>query len=293
MKSTIYIAFFCVGYTYTDTKTAGKNILVNNPTQNNPQLIKNIVYGLNTSQQLDIYFPDSSKKNNKTIVYIHGGAWCAGDKTEATHWAKYFQNIGYTFVCINYRLTHTRETYIHPAQINDIDAAINFIVSKSIEWKIEKDKLIIMGASAGGHLALLYAYKYNFGKKIKLCISLCSIIYLTDQSLLKADLGDMNGGTMVSWYIGDTITNKVVQWKSASPLYNISQTSVPTFFVHGKKDEIIPYGQSVKAYKLLQNFKIASRLILLDSANHDLLSINLTGEFNEIHKFVKNNLNDG
>ena len=292
LKNIIYIVFFCVGCTYADNKTDGKNDLVNHPTQSNARLIQNVAYGLNSSQQLDIYFPDSSKKNNRTIVYVHGGAWYAGDKTEAKHWAKYFQNIGYTFVCINYRLTHTQENYIHPAQIHDIDAAINFILSKSIEWEIQNDKLIIMGASAGGHLALLYAYKYNYDKKIKLGISLCGILDLTDKSLLKADLGDMNGGSMVSWYIGDTITNKVEQWKRASPLYNISQTSVPTFFVHGKKDEIIPYEQSVKAYKLLQNLKIASRLILLDSVDHDLLSINLTEEFNEIHKFITINLND-
>ena len=253
-------------------------------------LFQNISYGLNNNQKLDIYFPDSSNKNSRTIIYVHGGAWCAGDKTEAVHWANYFQKLGYTFICINYRLTHTKENNIHPAQIQDIDTALHFILSKSSEWEIQKDNVIIMGASAGGHLALLYAYKYNKDKKIKLAISLCSILDLTDKKLLTADLGDMNGGTMISWYIGDTIPHKFQQWRNASPLYNISQTTVPTFFVHGKADEIIPYQQSVKAYRLLQDYNIPSQLSLLDNVDHDLLGVNLAREFNKVDIFIKTNL---
>ncbi|MDO9375643.1 MAG: alpha/beta hydrolase [Ferruginibacter sp.] len=285
MKKIIDIIFIFAGCTFADRNTGREHQV-----QNNLILLQNVAYGLNTSQSLDIYFPGSDTKNSKTIIYVHGGAWYAGDKTEATHWAKYFQKIGYTFICINYRLTHTQENNIHPAQINDIDTAINFILSKSIEWDINKDQLIILCSSPGGHLTLLYAYKYNTDMKIKLGISLCSIIDLTDETVLKADLGEMNGGTMVSWYIGDTVTKEFEKCKIASPLFNISKTSVPTFFVHGKKDQIIPYQQSVKAYTLLKEFKIASELSLIDSADHDLLSIDLASEFKKIDQFIKNNI---
>lgn len=281
---------FHFGCTSADNNSAGKNSLADNQLQKHTGTIQNISYGLDSSQQLDIYFPDSLSKNNRTIVYVHGGAWYAGDKTEATHWAKYFQDKGYTFISINYRLTHTVANNVHPAQIHDIDAAINFILSKSLDWGIPKDKLTIMGASAGGHLALLYAYKYNRDKKIKLAISLCSILNLTDRKLLLADLGDMNGGTMVSWFIGDTITNKLGQWIDSSPLYSISKQSVPTFFVHGKKDQIIPFQQSVEAYKLLQQLKIPARLSLLENVDHDLLSIDMASEFNRIDTFIRINL---
>lgn len=292
LKKVFYILCFCLSCTTPGYKSQDKNILGGNELQKNAGLIQNVSYGPDSSHLLDIYFPDSAATNNHTIVYIHGGAWYAGDKTEATHWAKYFQNKGYTFICINYRLTHTSQNNIHPAQIHDINDAVNFMISKSAEWKIQKDKLIIMGASAGGHLALLYAYKYNGDKKIKLAISLCGILNLADSVLLKADLGDINGGTMVSWYMGDTITNKFEQWKSASPLFNISPTAVPTFFIHGKRDDIIPFEQSVAAYKNFQHLKIPSRLILLDSADHDLLSIDLSEEFNKVDEFIKSNSGD-
>ncbi len=293
LKNIFYIFYFSliVGCTSSDNNINGSTsqvLATSEPIKKED--FQNISYGLNASQKLDIYFPDSSNKNNRTIIYIHGGAWYAGDKTEAVHWAIYFKKLGYTFICINYRLTHTKENNIHPSQIQDIDTALNFILSKSSKWKIQKDEMIIMGASAGGHLALLYAYKYNNDKKIKLAISLCSILDLTDKRLLKANLGDINGGTMISWYIGDTITNKFREWRNAGPLYNISKTTIPTIFVHGKEDQIIPYQQSVKAYKLLQSFKIPSQLILLNNVDHDLLSIDLTNEFNKVDIFIRENI---
>ncbi|WP_407520725.1 alpha/beta hydrolase [Lacibacter sp. MH-610] len=254
-----------------------------------PQL-EDLSYGVHNSQKLDVYLPDSSANNKMIILYVHGGAWYAGDKTEAVHWANYFQKAGYTFICMNYRLTHTDENFTHPAQMQDIDSALHFISAKSTEWSFNKDRLIIMGASAGAHLALLYAYRYNTDKKVKLAVSLCGISDLTDEKMLNADLGNINGGTMTTWYMGDTITNNLSRWKNASPLFQISKESVPTYLIHGKEDEIIPHQQSVKVHTRLQEYKIPAELRLLPRVTHDLLSIDLSSEFNSIHQFIELNI---
>lgn len=147
-----------------------------------------------------------------------------------------------------------------------------------------------MGASAGAHLALLYAYRYNTDKKVKLAVSLCGISDLTDEKMLNADLGNINGGTMTTWYMGDTITNNLSRWKNASPLFQISKESVPTYLIHGKEDEIIPHQQSVKVHTRLQEYKIPAELRLLPRVTHDLLSIDLSSEFNSIHQFIELNI---
>jgi acetyl esterase/lipase len=290
LKRIFYLILF-YGCTSSDnTRDKQNNVSDSSISTNVEGIIHDISYGVHESQKFDIYLPSTRKQNKTTIFYVHGGAWYAGDKTEAIHWAKYFQELGYTFICLNYRLTHTKENYTHPTQLNDIDSSITYVLKKSIDWDIDKERCVIMGASAGGHLALLYAYKYNNFKRIKLAIALCSILNLTDEKLLNADLGDINGETMISWYIGDTKTNKLQYLLSASPLFNISQTSVPTVFLHGKEDEIVPYQQSVAAYNQLQRWKIPSELISLDSVDHDLLSINLTKQFNQIDSFIKTTL---
>ena len=245
-------------------------------------------YGTHNDHTIDVYFPNSKNKNDVTIFYVHGGWWNAGDKREAVHWAEYFQNLGYTVICLNYRLTNTSEKNIHPAQVNDIATAIQFSLTKS-DWHLNKDRCIIMGPSAGGHLAALYAYAYNKYRNIKIAVILCGILNLTDERLINTDLGGFNGGTMISRLIGDSI-NSSFKWKAASPLFYISTASVPTIFVHGKKDEIVPYEQSVTAYNQLKGHKIATELILLDTVDHDLLSIDLSQQFNRIDQFIKSNL---
>jgi acetyl esterase/lipase len=252
--------------------------------------IRNIDYGSMKDQRLDIYFPRDLNKKNTTIFYVHGGAWHGGDKGEANEWGLFFQKLGYTFISLNYRLTHTKEANIHPAQINDIDDAIDFVSKQAHHWGIDKKRFVIMGASAGAHLALLYAYKYNRKHEIKLAVSLCGVLDLTDKKMLSADVGDISGDTMVGWLIGDRKTSQKKDREAASPAKQIGRTTVPTFFIHGKDDEVIPYEQSVNAYATLQRLQIPSQLILLDNTHHDLLSRNMAKEFKTVDSFIMKHL---
>ena len=259
--------------------------------KNKKQTILDLPYGTHPYQKMDVYLPANHNKNTRSLFYIHGGGWYAGDKNEAEHWYKYFQKSGYAVVCINYRLAHTSENNIYPSQIIDIDSAINFALNKSAEWNISKTKTIIMGASAGAQLALLYAYKFNQNKKIKAAISFCGALDLTDPKFINADMDkETKLGTILTWYLGDTITNKRRLWKDASPINHISKSSVATFFLHGKSDEKIPYQQSVRAYNALKSFAINSQLVLLENTHHDLLSLNLTDQLKKVNKFIRVNV---
>ena len=252
------------------------------------RIIIDLPYGSHPEQKMDIYLPANHNKNTRTIFYIHGGGWYAGDKNEAEHWYKYFQKSGYAVICINYRLTHTSANNIYPSQITDIDSAISFALNKSEEWSISKTRTIIMGASAGAQMALLYAYKFNDGKKIKAAISFCGALDLTDPKFINADMDKgTNFGTILTWYLGDTITKKPKLWKDASPINFISKSSVPTFFLHGISDEKIPYLQSAKAYSILKSFEVNCELVLLKNVNHDLLSLNLTEQLKRIDRFIR------
>ncbi len=249
-------------------------------------IMRDIKYGTDSLHTLDMYFPSPLKNNHILIIYIHGGGWYSGNKREASHWADYFQNKGYTVGSIDYRLTNMPEKNFHPTQMSDIDNALRFLVSKSSNYNFDSTKIIIMGFSAGAHLAMMYGYKYDSNKIIKAAISLCGIIDLTDQQLLNADLGDIGGSKMVSLFIGDTPLN-IPKRQAASPVFNIDEYSPPTYFVHGKNDDIVPFQQSVKATEVLKKYDISTAIDLLENTNHNLLSINLSSSFNKIDSFIK------
>ncbi|HEV7620406.1 MAG TPA: alpha/beta hydrolase, partial [Flavisolibacter sp.] len=126
------------------------------------QTIRNIHYGPDTAQCMDIYLPEGRNTDKtKILVLIHGGGWNGGNKSD---FSSYIDSLKlrmpeYAIFNINYRLVNSQTLF--PAQENDIRSALNFIVSKDDDYQVNKTKVVLLGASAGAHLALLQAYKYN------------------------------------------------------------------------------------------------------------------------------------
>ena len=112
------------------------------------QDLLSVSYGAHVRNSLDIYLPEKRDLKTPVIVLIHGGSWLSGDKSAFTDFAKYWRDKGYAAATMNYRYTNTPEKNIHPAQVHDIAKAIEFISSKSSDWKISSDKFALQGASA-------------------------------------------------------------------------------------------------------------------------------------------------
>jgi len=98
---------------------------------------------------LDLYLPGSESLNG-IIVWIHGGAWRSGSKDKLPVIG--LVEKGWTVASIDYRLSGQAR---FPAQIHDIKAAIRFLRAKSQEYGYRSENVLIMGSSAGGHLAAL------------------------------------------------------------------------------------------------------------------------------------------
>ena len=106
------------------------------------------------SLTLDLYLPADpvTEQLPPLIVWVHGGAWRAGSK-EKMPLGSLLEH-GYAIASTNYRLSPVAK---FPAQVHDIKAAIRFLrgQSDSKRWRYNKEKIIIAGSSAGGHLAAL------------------------------------------------------------------------------------------------------------------------------------------
>ena len=86
------------------------------------------------------------------VVYIHGGGWRDGDKKDVPEFLeKGLFDAGISLISINYRLSQQAP---HPAQLEDVTRAIQFVRHKAASWHIDPDRMAVMGESAGAHLAL-------------------------------------------------------------------------------------------------------------------------------------------
>ncbi|WP_236719794.1 alpha/beta hydrolase [Neobacillus mesonae] len=112
-----------------------------------------VTYGEEPRQKLDVYAPnDGGSKLHPVIVYVHGGGWMRGDKSNVGDKPAFFTNKGYVFVSVNYRLS-PKATYDEMA--NDVSTAVKWVYEHAEQYHIDTSKINLMGHSAGGHLVTL------------------------------------------------------------------------------------------------------------------------------------------
>ena len=108
----------------------------------------------------DLYEPesDTTRQNRPAILAIHGGAWRGGDKAWGQQFAEEFCPYGYVVFAINYRLAG-RPNSTWPAQIEDVQHALQYIRANAPRFRIDPARIASLGVSAGGHLATMVALR--------------------------------------------------------------------------------------------------------------------------------------
>lgn len=132
-----------------------------NWTDETGKIYSDISYGELETNKFDLYVPkDNSKKSYGLIVYLHAGGFRTGDKTDDAETLKYYTSKGYVTAGINYTLnTDDTPDYNIKTMSEEIKNAMPVVVSKAKELGYNIDGITMSGGSAGGCLALLYAYR--------------------------------------------------------------------------------------------------------------------------------------
>lgn len=101
---------------------------------------------------MDLYLPDDDELAHPTVMFIHGGAWRGGDKDHARNMGPRLARSGYTVASINYRLLPDG---VFPNNFTDCVCALAYLRAHAEELAIDPDQIVVMGYSAGAHLASL------------------------------------------------------------------------------------------------------------------------------------------
>jgi acetyl esterase/lipase len=243
-----------------------------------------LAYGPDPKQKLDLFVPPAADPDTTlTMVLIHGGGWTGGDKADFSDYIKEFQQRfpSYAFASVNYRLV-TQTTNFFPAQENDVTASMEYLKEKASMYKLS-GQFILLGASAGGHLALLQAYKHNDVVASKAVVSffgptdLVKLYQETDSSLLNG----LKGAASVS----PELLNRVLA--ESSPINYVSASAPPTLLLHGDKDSIVPVNQAQLLHAKLDSSGVRNELAVYKGEGHGWLGNNLVDSFNRLEAFLK------
>ncbi len=101
-----------------------------------------------------MHVPEGDGSKLPLIIFIHGGAWSAGDKSDVSPIAKFLADQGYAVINMNYRLL---PDFSYPAPLEDIQMVLQWAKQHSEEYRIDTARIGMSGHSAGGHLCSLYA----------------------------------------------------------------------------------------------------------------------------------------
>ena len=250
-------------------------------------------YGVDAHQKMDIYLPaNRSAGTTKVIILIHGGGWTSGDKSDFTNGGLIdtLKNRlpDYAIVNINYRLATLPATNPFPTQELDVKSAVDFIYGNRSYYVIS-DKFVLLGASAGGHLALLEAYKYHSPVNIKAVVDFYG----------PTDMADMynNPGSYPSLAIAvlfnyTTPATNPTGYQQSSPIFYANATSCPTIILQGALDPLVnPTTQSLALKNKLTAALVTNEYDLYPLVAHGPWDVATTTDaINKIQVFLTANV---
>lgn len=253
----------------------------NPDTVNGQQL--NVAYGNELQQKMDIYLPaDRTLQHTKVLIMIHGGGWASGDKSDFNEAIPVIRQRlpDYAVFNLNYRLA-TTDNNRFPAQEDDIRAAIQFIYDQRIRFRIS-DRFVLLGASAGGHLALLQSYKYNNPVKPRAVIS-----FFGPADLISLYNDNATAAFLLNFALGATPAQATTLYTLSSPVTFVHAGCPPTLLLQGGQDELVPPSQANILLAALEANGVTSKYVYYPSEGHGWTGSNLVDSYEKITAFLE------
>jgi acetyl esterase/lipase len=217
------------------------------------------------AQVLDLWVPAATGPV-PLVVYVHGGAWQAGDRTEVRTKRAALLDAGFAVATVDYRLSG-EATW--PAQIQDVKAAVRFLRAGAHTYGIDPDRIAAWGSSAGGHLVAVLATtgdrttelddlslgEPDTSSAVQAVVAWYPPVDLDRMQSMEDDgvpcdprFDHSSASSPESRLLGDLVGSVPAQVDSADPTWwlgSAAPDAVPPFSIaHGDADCVVPVQQS-------------------------------------------------
>ena len=238
----------------------------------------NVSYGTHLQQKMDLVFPDAPDYITQplnAVLFIHGGGWASGDKSDYSGLIQTMANTDFprfAAASMNYRMFGDNADC--EDMLEDISSALEYMKSYALKFGVTINKVFLMGASAGGHLSLLYAYKnYSISPvPVAFVVSQAGPADFTDPNVFGVNEDFMyfniskltgipiNAGNKASYQ------NEIL---SVSPIHYVS-ADIPTLMAYGRLDGLVPFSNAERLKSALDGAGCRADLLTFPNSGHDL-----------------------
>lgn len=215
---------------------------------------------------IQLYQPKADKATGSAIVVCPGGGYAHLAPHEGHDIAVWLNSIGVTAVVLKYRLA---PKYGHPAPLQDSLRAIRTVRAKAAEWKIDPNRIGIMGFSAGGHVASTAGTHFDSGNpnatdpiekmssRPDLLILCYPVVTMTEPF---AHMGSRQN------LIGKEPSQELIDLMSNEK--QVTDKTPPTFFFHTEDDKTVPVENSLLFAAALRKAKVPYELHIYQTGKH-------------------------
>ena len=222
--------------------------------------------------KLDIYRRRGPGGPDPAMIYIHGGGWASGHKEDGMMYTLAWLQMGWDVVNVEYRLGAVAAA---PGAVEDCLCALRWIAGHAAEYQIDPSRLVVMGDSSGGHLALMTGMAPASAGLDRPCNP-------SDDAPVPKVAG------IVNWYGITDVTDLLqgpnrreyaVQWlakadnredmaRKVSPVTWARRDLPPIITIHGDSDPTVPYSQALRLRDALNAVHAPNELVTITGGKH-------------------------
>ncbi len=184
---------------------------------------------------LNLYQP-AAVGHYPAIVVIYGGAWQRGNPGQDAAFSRYMAAQGYVVWAISYR--HAPQ-YRFPAQLEDVRSALDFVQQHAAEYETDRDRIALMGRSAGAQLAMLAAYQPPNTLPIRAVVDYYGPVNLTTGYYNLPHPDPIGSQAVLRAFLGGTPEEFPDRYHQASPINAVKPSLPPSLLIYGGRDHIV------------------------------------------------------
>jgi acetyl esterase/lipase len=236
------------------------------------QITSNVTYltASNYESKLDVYARRGATAPQPTVVYFHGGFWAAGAKENSVMALVPWLEMGWNVVNVEYRLARVAPA---PAAVEDALCALRFIAAQAETYRVDVQRIVVTGESAGGHLTLMSAMTPESAGLDRQCAGNTPVprVAAAINWYGIADVGDVidgpNKANLAVTWLG-ALPNRAEIAERVSPLTYVRRDLPPILTIHGDNDRVVPYAHATRLNEALTKAGALHELLTIPGGGH-------------------------